>query len=72
AYAVTPETFEDIVGHLVPELQKRGVYPCEYRPGTLREKLFGRGPLLAAPHPGARYRDIEGVKRSEALLATGT
>lgn len=68
AYAVTPETFENIVGYLVPELQKRGVYPTEYRPGTLREKLFGRGARLEAPHPGARYRDIEAVKRSEALL----
>lgn len=68
AYAVTPETFENIVGYLVPELQKRGVYPTEYRPGTLREKLFGRGARLEAPHPGARYRDIEAIKRSEALL----
>lgn len=72
AYAVTPETFENIVGYLVPELQKRGVYPTEYRPGTLREKLFGRGARLEAPHPGARYRDIEAIKRSEALLPTGS
>jgi alkanesulfonate monooxygenase len=56
AYAVTPETFSDIVDLLVPELQKRGVYKLEYAPGTLREKLFGRGPRLAAPHPGASYR----------------
>jgi len=34
AYAVTPETFEDVVNLLVPELQKRGVYPKAYRPGT--------------------------------------
>ncbi|MGX5667539.1 LLM class flavin-dependent oxidoreductase [Rhizobium daejeonense] len=72
AYAVTPETFENIVGYLVPELQKRGVYPTEYRPGTLREKLFGRGARLEAPHPGARYRDIEAIKRREALLPTGS
>ena len=26
AYAITPGTFEDIVGYLVPELQRRGVY----------------------------------------------
>ncbi|WP_088563082.1 LLM class flavin-dependent oxidoreductase [Arboricoccus pini] len=69
AYAVTPETFEDIVGHLVPELQRRGVYPTAYRPGTLREKLFGDGPRLKAPHPGASYRDIEDVKRREAARA---
>lgn len=66
AYAVTPETFEDVVELLVPELQRRGRYPREYRPGTLREKLFGDGPRLSAPHPGARYRDIEAIKRAHA------
>ncbi|MFT3671186.1 LLM class flavin-dependent oxidoreductase [Aestuariivirga sp.] len=66
AYAVTPETFEDVVHYIVPELQKRGAYPKAYRPGTLREKLFGEGPHLKAPHPAAQYRDIEAVKRREA------
>ncbi|HEY0293210.1 MAG TPA: LLM class flavin-dependent oxidoreductase, partial [Hansschlegelia sp.] len=66
AYAVTPETFESIVGLLVPELQKRGVYPTAYKPGTLREKLFGDGPYLPASHPADRYRDIEAVKRADA------
>lgn len=56
AYAVTHETFRDVVELLVPELQKRGVFKQEYREGTLREKLFGGGPRLAAPHPGASYR----------------
>ena len=56
AYAVMPETFVDIVDHIVPELQRRGLFKTEYRPGTYRDKLFGRGPLLADPHPGARYR----------------
>jgi long-chain alkane monooxygenase len=66
AYAITPGSFEDIVGYLVPELQRRGAYPTAYKPGTLREKLFGEGPYLQAPHPGASYRDIEAVKRREA------
>ncbi|MQT14650.1 LLM class flavin-dependent oxidoreductase [Segnochrobactrum spirostomi] len=69
AYAVTPESFEDVVGYLVPELQRRGVYPTAYRPGTLREKLFGAGPYLPATHPADRYRDIEAVKRREAAEA---
>jgi alkanesulfonate monooxygenase len=56
AYAVTPESFEDFVELVVPELQKRGVYKRDYRAGTYREKLFGRGPHIAAPHPAARYR----------------
>ena len=66
AYAVTPESFEDVVAHVVPELQRRGVYPSAYRPGTLREKLFGNGPYLPATHPADHYRDIEAVKRGEA------
>ena len=63
AYAIAHETFEDVVTHLVPELQRRGVYPTAYKPGTLREKLFGDGPLLPATHPAQQYRDIEKVKR---------
>jgi long-chain alkane monooxygenase len=66
AYAVTPETFEDIVNLLVPELQKRGAYPTAYRAGTLREKLFGDGSYLPPEHPAAGFRDIEAVKRREA------
>jgi FMN-dependent oxidoreductase (nitrilotriacetate monooxygenase family) len=56
AYAVTPESFEDFANLVVPELQRRGVYQRDYRPGTYREKLFGAGPRLAPPHPAARYR----------------
>jgi FMN-dependent oxidoreductase (nitrilotriacetate monooxygenase family) len=66
AYAVTPETFEDVVTHLVPELQKRGVYKTEYAPGTLREKLFGTGPRLPDSHPGARYRSLAALEASRA------
>jgi alkanesulfonate monooxygenase len=57
AYAVTPESFEDFVALVVPELQRRGVYRQDYAPGTLREKLFGAGRArLRPPHPAARYR----------------
>ena len=66
AYAVTPETFEDVTNLLVPELQRRGVYPTAYREGTLREKLFGRGPYLPHTHPADGYRDIEAVKARDA------
>jgi hypothetical protein len=41
---------------LVPALQERGRYKQAYTPGTYREKLFGAGPLLAAPHPAAGFR----------------
>jgi hypothetical protein len=58
AYAITPGTFVDIVEHLIPELQRRGVAPTSYPPGTLRERLFGGGPRLPESHPGAGYRDL--------------
>jgi FMN-dependent oxidoreductase (nitrilotriacetate monooxygenase family) len=56
AYAITPGTFEDVVTWVVPELQKRGVYPTEYTEGTLRQKLHGRGDRLPDEHRGANYR----------------
>ncbi len=68
AYAVTPETFESIVDHLVPELQKRGAYKQDYAKGTLRQKLFGGGARLPDSHPGARYRNLEQAA-SAALTA---
>ena len=55
-YAVMPETYENIIDLLIPELQRRGVYKKEYRSGTLREKLFGQGPHLPETHPGRRAR----------------
>ncbi|PWB97710.1 5,10-methylene tetrahydromethanopterin reductase [Salinibacterium hongtaonis] len=56
AYAVTPGTFEDIVEHVIPVLQARGVYPTEYAEGTLRNKLHGRGDRLPAEHKGASFK----------------
>lgn len=56
AYAITPGSFEDVVRFVVPELQARGAYPTEYAPGTLRNKLFGRGDKLPTEHRGAGYR----------------
>jgi long-chain alkane monooxygenase len=56
---VTHETFSDIVAHLVPELQRRGVYKRDYAPGTLREKLFGGEARLPETHVGARYRNLK-------------
>lgn len=50
---VMPECLQDVVDLLVPALQERGRYKRAYAPGTYREKLFGAGPRLAAPHPAA-------------------
>ncbi len=57
AYALTPETFTDIIDGVVPLLQERGVYKRDYAPGTLREKLYGEGRArLPGSHPAARVR----------------
>ncbi len=56
AYAITPGTFEDVVEFVVPQLQARGSYPTDYEPGTLRNKLFGRGDKLPENHKAAGFR----------------
>lgn len=56
AYHITPGTFEDIVEHVVPALQRLGRYKTEYTPGTLRHKLFGAGDHLPAEHHGAQFQ----------------
>ncbi len=56
-YALMHESFSDFVDLVVPELQRRGVYKQDYRPGTLREKLFpALGAKLPASHPAAAFR----------------
>ena len=55
AYAVTPETFEDLSDKIVPALQERGRFKTAYRDGSLREKLFGQA-RLGTEHPAAQYR----------------
>ena len=56
SYAITPGSFEDIVEFVVPELQRRGVYPTSYEPGSLRNKLHGRGDHLPPEHNGYQYK----------------
>lgn len=53
---VTPESYEDFVDLVVPELQNRGAYKTAYQPGSLRHKLFGEGNTLPSRHVVAGYR----------------
>ena len=46
--------FDDFVDLVVPELQRRGAYRQWYDDGTLRHRLFGRGPRLPESHAGRR------------------
>lgn len=53
-----PGSAEDFCKYVAPELRKRGLMQTEYRPGTLREKMFpGNGPYLNERHPGFKYRN---------------
>lgn len=54
---VTPESFEDFIELVIPQLQQRGRYKTAYTEGTLREKLFQADlPHLPTDHPGSAYR----------------
>ncbi|MDE2515545.1 MAG: LLM class flavin-dependent oxidoreductase [Rhodospirillales bacterium] len=55
---VMPECLEAFIDLVVPILQERGAYKTAYASGTYREKLFGAGRLLDAPHPAAGYRMV--------------
>ena len=63
AYVVMPESFTDFVELVVPELQRRGRLKRDYRPGTLRDKLFGHA-RLPATHPAAAHRPGSATPRS--------
>ncbi|MDB5556884.1 MAG: monooxygenase protein [Rhizobium sp.] len=53
---VTPESYEDFIDIVIPELQDRGIYKTSYDDGALREKLFSEGARLPARHHGASFR----------------
>ena len=59
SYASLPETFQDIIKLLVPELRRRDVFWDDHAVpgGTVRENYFGKpgGNQLADNHPGAQY-----------------
>ena len=55
---VVPESFEDFIDIVVPELQQRGLHKTAYAEGSLRHKLFGEGDRLPARHTAARFRDL--------------
>jgi len=51
-----PDHLRDFIDLVVPELQNRGIYKTEYRPGTFRQKLFGKGDRLRDDHPASKFR----------------
>lgn len=53
--AVIPGSYVDFIEQLMPVLRKRGLAADGYRPGSLRQKMFGYD-RLAAGHPAAAWR----------------
>ena len=54
---LTPATYEDFIGDVLPLLRRRGLARTGYAGSTLRENLFGPGRRwLADDHPGSRFR----------------
>ncbi|WP_430252418.1 LLM class flavin-dependent oxidoreductase [Neorhizobium sp. DAR64860/K0K1] len=69
SYALMPGTYEDIIEHLIPELQRRGRYKKEYRSGTIRNKMLGQGNFLPRHHYGTGFRDLPSVSGKGLDLA---
>lgn len=73
SYASIPETFDDIIEYLLPELRRRGLFWEDYAVpgGTFRENMYGKKGQNRLPetHPGAQYtwRAGEEVPRYIAL-----
>lgn len=60
---VTPESYEDFIDLVIPELQRRGSYKTAYEHGTLRQKLFEDGNArLPERHAGASFRTLPSVQ----------
>lgn len=53
---VLPGSYDNFIDGVLPELRRRGLAQDEYAPGTLRNKVFGRGNLLPEHHPAAKHR----------------
>ena len=56
---VMPQSYEEFFEHVVPVLQQKGLMQKDYRPGTLRQKLFDTdNPDISQHHPAFRYRGM--------------
>ena len=65
---IIPGSYTDFIQGVLPELQRRGLAQTEYSPGTLREKIFGRGPRLEPTHPATRFRGAFGDLSAAATV----
>ncbi|KAA8732456.1 LLM class flavin-dependent oxidoreductase [Acinetobacter qingfengensis] len=53
---VAPESHQDFIEYVIPELQQRQRYKTAYETGSLRQKLAGQGDRLPESHPVQQFR----------------
>ncbi|MCX5467009.1 LLM class flavin-dependent oxidoreductase [Acinetobacter nematophilus] len=53
---VAPESHQDFIKWVIPQLQQRGRFKTQYENGTLRNKIFNQGDYLNQQHPAADFR----------------
>ncbi|MPW44901.1 LLM class flavin-dependent oxidoreductase [Acinetobacter guerrae] len=53
---VAPESHQDFIALVIPELQQRGRYKTAYETGSLRHKLHQQGDYLPKFHPVDQFR----------------
>ena len=63
---VAPESHQDFIRLVIPELQQRGRYKTAYENGSLRHNLFQQGDLLSETHPAQQFRCQSTLKNKES------
>ncbi|MEF2976574.1 NtaA/DmoA family FMN-dependent monooxygenase [Subtercola sp. YIM 133946] len=52
---LTPQTYDDFIGLILPVMRARGLAKPALEAETLRERMFGAGPHLPPDHHGRRF-----------------
>lgn len=59
---LNPQSYQDFIDLVVPELQQRGRYKTAYQPGSMRKKIFQHQDRLPDRHPAARWRPATNLR----------
>ncbi|MBJ9953751.1 MULTISPECIES: LLM class flavin-dependent oxidoreductase [unclassified Acinetobacter] len=63
---VAPESHQDFIRLVIPQLQQRGRFKTQYGNGTLRNKIFNQGHYLNQQHPAADFR-CHNIKQKNSI-----
>ena len=62
---VAPESHQDFIRFVIPELQQRGRYKTEYEQGSFRQKIWHNGDRLPKDHPIQKFRCQSSASQSD-------